>query len=267
MGWVLHQNCFINLPDVIPSIAYYDTNAFSSAFLSSGETIPNISGIQLYEAHSYNERLNNEEYIMPVLYSMSFKICTAQQAALAEGNTLILYEGFRPYEVQQKMVTNLKELAKEDSEVNKGISASPWGITWFIANSLSNHQRGVAIDVSLGEVLEEESCTTGDYIYRDVVSYSEYTMPTAMHELSAAAVAFQYPVSSKSDTEWREVPLSDSMNESAIFLQQYCTNAGLSPLASEWWHFNDLATLELIRNNGNMGNYYLSTIVSSVPEK
>lgn len=57
------------------------------------------------------------------------------------------------------------------------------------------------------------------------------------------------------------------MNESAIFLQQYCTNAGLSPLASEWWHFNDLATLELIRNNGNMGNYYLSTIVSSVPEK
>lgn len=267
MGWVPHQNCFVNLPDVIPSIVYYDTNAFSSAFLSSGKTIPNISGLQLYEAYSYNERLDKEEYIMPVLYSMSFKICAAQQAALQDGNTLVLYEGFRPYEVQQMVVTNLKELAKADSEVNKGISTSPWDITWFIANSLSNHQRGVAIDVSLGEVLEEECFTTGDYTYTDVTSYSEYTMPTGMHELSAAAVAFQYPVSSKSDTEWRTVPLSDSMNEPAIWLQQYCTNAGLSPLASEWWHFNDLATLELIRNNGNRGNYYLSTIVSREPEK
>ena len=126
---------------------------------------------------------------------------------------------------------------------------------------------GIAIDVSLGEVLEEESCTTGDYTYKDVIAYSEYTMPTAMHELSAAAVAFQYPVSSKSDTEWRNTPLSDKMNEPAIWLQQYCTNAGLSPLASEWWHFNDLETLGLIKNNGNSGNYYLSTIVSKAPEK
>lgn len=266
MGWVQHQNCFINLPDVIPSIVYYDTNAFSSAFVSSGKRIPNISGSQLYEAYGYNERLDKEEYIMPVLYAMSFKICVAQQAALAEGNTLVLYEGFRPYEVQQMVVTNLKALAEQDSVVQAGISTSPWGITWFIANSLSNHQRGVAIDVSLGEVLEKESFTTGDYLYEDVTSYSEYVMPTAMHELSAVAVTFQYPVSSKSDSEWRTVPLSANMNEPAILLQQYCTDAGLSPLASEWWHFNDLETLDIIRNNGSMGNYYLSTAMSREPE-
>lgn len=32
------------------------------------------------------------------------------------------------------------------------------------------------------------------------------------------------------------------MNEAARLLQSYATDAGLIPLASEWWHFNDLAS-------------------------
>ena len=42
---------------------------------------------------------------------------------------------------------------------------------------------------------------------------------------------------------------------------------GFTPFPFEWWHFNDLETLGLIKNSGNSGNYYLSTIVSKAPEK
>ena len=39
------------------------------------------------------------------------------------------------------------------------------------------------------------------------------------------------------------------MTESAIKLRDYCTGVGMSPLASEWWHFNDLDAREEIGGN------------------
>ncbi|MHB8096952.1 MAG: SH3 domain-containing protein, partial [Erysipelotrichaceae bacterium] len=35
-GWVLNQNCLINLPDILPSIIYDNTNAYLSKLKSSG---------------------------------------------------------------------------------------------------------------------------------------------------------------------------------------------------------------------------------------
>jgi D-alanyl-D-alanine dipeptidase len=90
-------------------------------------------------------------------------------------------------------------------------------------------------------------------------------MPTPIHELSAAAVVFAYPVSS-SLTGWQGVALSEGMKESpaAQSLQKYCTDAGLTPLASEWWHFDDLHTSKNI--TGSTGAYYLMECFSVAPE-
>lgn len=41
------------------------------------------------------------------------------------------------------------------------------------------------------------------------------------------------------------------MTEGAKLLQKYCTSAGLSPLCSEWWHFN---SLNAKANTGNAGS-------------
>ena len=48
----------------------------------------------------------------------------------------------------------------------------------------------------------------------------------------------------------RQAELSASMaaSEPARGLQRYCTGAGLTPLASEWWHFNDLEAYFHYRN-------------------
>lgn len=72
-GWLPHVYCFINLPDVIPSMIYDNTNTYASQFKSSGKAIPGITDQKLYSGKSYNNRLAKEEFIDPVLYQMSKK--------------------------------------------------------------------------------------------------------------------------------------------------------------------------------------------------
>ncbi|MCI8423700.1 MAG: SH3 domain-containing protein [Lawsonibacter sp.] len=267
-GWVEHRFCMVNLPDVIPSIVYNDTNAYSSVFLTSGKDIPGITGQALYSARAYNPRLDREEFIMPVLYAMSKRICQAQQAALAEGNTLVLYEGYRPYETQLEVSRAVASMAKTDPEVQAGINSAPWSIGWFIATDLSNHQWGFAIDVSLARVTQARTWHLDGRVYLEALEYQEYTMPTPIHELSQAAVTFTAPVNSFS-ANWRSAALAESMRtcQPAMALQGYCTGAELSPLASEWWHFNDLQAWSQVRGNLGKGGYTVSECRSLLPQE
>ena len=264
-GWVEHADCLINLPDVIPSIVYNVTNSYSSLFRSSGRELPGVTGQMLYESRSYNERLGREEFTVAVQYRMAKKICAVQQSALADGYTLILYEGFRPYSVQLQVSDSLSALMEEVPEVRAGVETEQWSINWFIATGVSNHQQGYAIDVSLGRVGELTENVCGNYLYDTVSSYEELAMPTAMHELSIAAASMARPVTSKSPTGWRKAAPAASMNEAAFALQDYCVSAGLTPLASEWWHFNDLDCLSAVDDSWT-GDFVLSGNYSVPPE-
>lgn len=265
-GWVQHLYCFINLPDVIPSIIYDNTNTYASKFVSSGKTIPGITGVALYDGKAYNMRLGMVSDIVPALYSMSKKIYAAQQAALADGNTLVIYEGYRPYSVQKMTVDALTTLAAADPEVMAGINTHPWDTNWFIATSVSNHQMGYAIDVTLAKITEQQEIVIGDYAATAITGYTEYTMPTTIHELSMASATFTGPVKSSSPTAWLQATLADTMNEAAILLQRYSTEAGLTPLASEWWHFNDLDARFATEGNSSKGEYLLKATMSVAPE-
>lgn len=265
-GWVYNRYCMINLPDVVPSIVYDDTNSYSSIFRTSGKDIPEITGEQLYNVYTYNERLGYDEYIMPVLYNMAKKVCSAQQKALSEGNTLVIYETYRPYEVQKKVVDQLTALTETDSQVSAGINTAPWSMEWFINTSISNHQKGYAMDVSMAKVDAVEIKLSGDYGYKDVTEYTLYSMPTAMHELSNAAVSMSQPVASKDKEAWKSVEPAESMNKEALLLRQYCTDAGLTPLASEWWHFNDLDCAADIDGKNPAGQFYIEACYSHMAE-
>jgi D-alanyl-D-alanine dipeptidase len=265
-GWVQHLYCFINLPDVIPSIIYDNTNTYASKFVSSGKVIPGITGEALYDGKAYNIRLGKVSDIVPVLYSMSKKIYLAQQAALVEGNSLVIYEGYRPFFAQKMTVDALTNLAAVDPEVMAGINTPPWDTNWFIATNVSNHQMGYAIDVTLAKITEQQEIVIGDYAATAITGYTEYTMPTTIHELSMASATFTGPVKSSSATAWLQATLADTMNEAAILLQRYCTDAGLTPLASEWWHFNDLDARFSTEGNSSKGEYLLDSTMSEAPE-
>ncbi|KAG4064998.1 hypothetical protein PC123_g11 [Phytophthora cactorum] len=203
---------------------------------------------------------------MAVLYSMSTKIYNAQQQALVEGNSLILYEGFRPHHVQVTVAKELSSLAEQDAKVMNGINTPPWGIGWFIVNGSSNHQVGYAIDVGLAKVEEKTSRSIGGFSITDITAYSEYIMPTSIHELSGKSSIFKVPVSSKNDLDWRTTQYNSDMTIGALLLHRYATESGLTPLASEWWHFNDLDARDEMEGIEAAGKFTLSEIESKIPQ-
>lgn len=255
-GWVEHRFCMINLPDVVPSILYDATNSYASRYTSSGKNIPGITGKALYQGKVYNPRFDQEQYLMPVLYATAKKICAAQQRALAQGNSLKLYEAYRPYATQRAVVKALTELAEQDQSVKAGITTEPWSMTYFINTGYSNHQKGFAVDVSLVKVTATQTGSAGSYSYLKLTEWSEYEMPTPIHELSMAAASTTGP---------GETTLADSMNAPAIALRNYFDKAGMTPLESEWWHFNDYAARTLAEGRTCTGGFEITRCRSTAP--
>lgn len=263
-GKISSYKVMLNLADVVPSIIYRDTNSVASVFQSSGYAIPGVTGEQFYDVQQYNERLGRTEFNMPIIFATAKKVMAAQQMALSEGYSLCIVETYRPMDTQQKVIDNLNMLASTNSDVLHGITDG-WDKSWFIAQSISNHQRGYAMDLTLVEVKETEVCTSGDYAYVNVCDYAEVEMPTPIHELSKASATFTKPVPSRDATAWQGKELAPSMNEVAIRLQNYCTSAGFTPLASEWWHFNDLDAMNSSAGSLSDGGYFLQPNLSVIP--
>jgi len=265
LGWVGHIGCLINLPDVIPSIVYDITNAYSARTRSSGYEIPGVTGQKLYDAFSFNERFLRNQFIAPSLYSTSKLLFAAQRIALEAGDTIIVHEAYRAHASQMRSLNLLRELIESNEEVDKAINEGPWSLNWFMATTMSNHQRGVAFDVSLGKVLSHDLMQLGEAYFIEVVFYEEYTMPTEIHELSPRAIALEKPVASRDRDAWREVPLAKTMTPGAIMLQKYFDEAGLTPIASEWWHFNDLDGAIVATELGIAGAFFVDGILSVMP--
>ena len=257
-GWIEHRYCFINLPDVIPSILYNDTNCSGSIFVSCGKDIPNVTGKSFYNTYAYNVRLARNEFIMPMLYTAARDVCAAQHKALAEGNCLEIYQTFRPLQTQKAVANAVQEMANVDPEVKAGISTSPWSISWFIATGTSNHQIGFALDVTLVRMKAGEIKQVASYPYLRCTDFERYSMPTAMHELSLRAASQVSP---------GNTTLSAGMKASdcAQGLRRYFTTSGFTPLASEWWHFNNTAAQRATTACPSKGDYFTEQLYSTLP--
>lgn len=259
-GWLENTDCLVNLPDLIPSIVYENPYANVCYSCSLGKDIPHVTGERLYDALFFNNRLDDYIYLTPVLYETAKKLNRAQQSALADGNSLLIYECYRPYSVQRQLVDGLDLLMQTDREVNQALTTAPWSKAWFVSTGISDHQRGRSIDMTLVHVDEIQEKNTGDFKYSKIIRYTEHAMPTQFDELSPLAATFTGPVSTSGDA-WKSATLSDTMTEGAILLQKYATDVGLVPLASEWWHFNDT-------NSGSgklLGDFMLSACFSVKP--
>lgn len=267
VGQVSKTYTMINLPDVIPSIIYRDLNSTNSLFKSSGKDLKDVTGESLYNTWKFNKRLGYYEFMMPVLYEMAEKISNIQYDCRENGDSLVLYQGFRPYDAQMRVSNSLQNLAASDSVVNKNLTNYGFHLGWFIAKKLSSHQRGSAVDVSLAHNILYRNYEVNNYNFERAIGYEEYKMPSAMHELSTAAIAFDRPVNSNNDTEWRKAKLASTMTESAIKLQKYCTDEKLSPLVSEWWHFNDLQAKNNTKDNPGLGRFEITDLYSEMPER
>ena len=254
----MHEACFINLPDVIPSIVFNISNATESLFTSGGYDIPNVSGLQLYSARSINARFGYEMYIVPALYSTSLRLFRVQQAALEKGRTLVIYEVFRPRATQIRVAEGLQALMRENNAIHTALNTPPWNPGMFIAHGVSLHQFSAAIDVSLARVVSYEIRTiSGDGSqYRRITEIVYYEMPTQMHDLHPRAVSLVHPGA---------LELAPGMTEGAILLRSLFTSEGFIPVASEWWHFSDMQGAAVGRAHSMRGEFFTDKILSFPP--
>ena len=268
-GWAETRMCFINLPDVLPSIIYDIQNSYSSQFRSSGYLLPDITFHRLYEANSedsidsINTRFPEDEYrtsfIVPAQYTLAQALYTVQQLALANNETIIVYEAFRPRHTQRAVAASLNRLLDvEDPEFSisayRAIMDSNWSVGDFISQGRSNHQLGAAVDVSIGIVRKKEVFRTGGFSYYRITEHSKVWEPSPIHELSPRAVL---PSRNSAD--------ADKIDENIWNMKSYFERAGFRPLSSEWWHFNHTPSVSIGSSAGISGDFFTPDIYSEEP--
>jgi D-alanyl-D-alanine dipeptidase len=252
-GWVEIRRSFINCPDVLPSIIYNNTNARASIFRSSDFPLDWVTGERLYEAFSFNPRLGRYEYHVPGMYATARAVFRVQQEALANGETLIIYEVFRPASAQARTRDGLNDLVRTNETVAAAFTGN-WHVGQFISQGRSNHQLGAAVDASIAIVLESEVLTVGDFSYVSTTRHLRVGQPSMMHELSPRAVL---PNRNRADHY--------GVGQEIYHMRDYFLREGFRPLSSEWWHFDHTAGINVAASASIAGNFYTPTIYSVPP--
>lgn len=242
IGYINSDYCMINLPEYVGDLCSYDiVNSYAALYMVHEFGIDKVSGtiIKGYE----DVDLGNDEYLVPLLYPAAQKLITAAQTAREQGYRLKIYDSFRPHEASKSIysltgkiiddlvprqtfsgmeVTDIHELDWEYEGDSAGTSGGSEdylmeGLTYkilmtndgkyrlsnFLAPSVSKHNLGIAMDLTLETLYSEE-----------------LQMQTSIHDLSW----------------YSEV---NRNNGAAELLQNIMVRAGFGTLSSEWWHFQD----------------------------
>jgi len=80
-------------------------------------------------------------------------------------------------------------------------------------------------------------------------------------------VVFRTPVHARSVTAWRAAEFAAAATPGTILLHRYLTGAGLIPLASEWWHFNDLVHTDFAVEVDITGKFVTESTYSRPPKR
>ena len=236
-GYVNKNYTMINLPDVLPSINYCIKNASASMYKCVGKNITGVTGKKLYSTKKvYNKKIGRNEWIVPMLYTTAVKIAKAQKTALGKGFCLKIYDAYRPHSTTTYVYNKFSTFLSKNKGLSSKAFSNQYGQSWFLAKSISSHNVASAIDVTL--------------VYAS--NGNEAKMPTAMHELSKRAVKY-----TNSGTKNAKSGYASSMTSAAKTMNSIFIDAGMTTLASEWWHFQDQSGYETNKGNvGNIENWY-----------
>lgn len=207
-GYVYSNFLLINLPDVIPDMLYEITSASKSTAKAGNTSIPGITGKNLYGfTKKYNSKIGKTTYYAPLLYPTAKKLQRAYNKAKKEGYNLKVYDSYRPHDITVSLNKNFRKLYNSNSKVKNAIDYDKdgdyWGPSWFLAGSVSAHNKGVALDIGITNSKNQELKAQTDYDTLDTTSIVKYNNTVA--------------------NKLRSIMLSQ----------------GFSPLESEWWHFQD----------------------------
>lgn len=226
-GYINSNYCLINLPDFLGDLCAYNiTNSYDSLYKVHKFDIPDVTGkvITGYE----KIRISQNNYLVPLLYPTAKKLETAALDAQKEGYTLLIYDAFRPQSATKFLFDTAMKFSKETvpaddtpadwKDTKEDGTPNPYtyalymtnqgqyALGNFLAKGTSRHNLGVAMDMTL------------------VKNGKELEMQTAIHDLS-----------------WFSA--SGRNNDNAKILSRIMKKAGFGGLTSEWWHYQDLDTV------------------------
>ncbi len=208
IGYVYSDFLLINLPDVIPGIVYYITNADKSLYKAANTSIADVTGKNLYGfSKKYNAKIGKNTYYVPLLYPVAKQLQGAYNIAKKDGYNLKIYDTYRPNDVTKYVNSKFRSLYNSNNNVKKLVdydkNGSYWGPGWFLANNVSTHNKGIALDLTLTDK-----------------NNNELKAQTTMHMLDTRST----------------VKYNNSM---ANKLRSIMTSQGFETLESEWWHFQE----------------------------
>ena len=96
-GYIDSNYCMINLPEMIGDLCLYNiTNSYASLYMAHEFE---ISGVTDTVIKGYEDvRMDDGEYLVPLLYPVALRLEKAAFAAREEGYALKIYDSFRPRE-------------------------------------------------------------------------------------------------------------------------------------------------------------------------
>lgn len=234
-GFIDSNYCMINLPEYIGDLCAYDiTNSYDSLYMIHEYELPGITGnvIPGYE----DVRLADGSFLVPFLYPSVPKLIAAAQKALDMGYRIRICDSYRPriatnyiYNMAMAVINNPlpqntytgKTVELPPPQHIEGVpdhtvviyqdlvSLNGWKLSSFLAAGASNHNRGIALDLTF------EDAATGE----------EIPAQTRMHDLSAYSTI-------------------RTNNKAAGDIYNVLTGFKLMSIVSEWWHFQDNATMK-----------------------
>lgn len=202
-GWVDSDYMAINAASYLPSNFRFNiTNASSSRYVGiNGTNIPNLTGVRLYDSSQYNNSF------VPITFPFARKLYNI--GVNNSSRTFLINDAYRPYKVTKYAYTT----ANKVPAVTSGFGN--WHPTWFLAQNVSKHNTACAVDITFGDLTQEQL----------------NNMPSPMHELSVNAA----PYTSSAKTTYTQ----SFINTQAHVLHDIMMAGGLTDLASEWWHYQD----------------------------
>ena len=232
-GWVDSSYMAINAASYLPSNYKFNiTNASSSAYRGiNGLNLPGLTGQTLYDSRYYNNSF------VPITFSFAKKLYNI--GLTYSDRTFVINDAYRPY-VVTKFAYRVGMAAPG---ITDGFGAYKGRYNYmFLAEGISKHNTGCAIDVTFGDLTSEQQAA----------------MPSPMHELSINAAVYPDMTSSNYRPEFA--------NSQAHVLHDIMVGAGLTDLRSEWWHYQDDACYSTILNHPSTGrasniNFYANTSV------
>ena len=191
-GYVYSNFILINLPDVIPDMLYEITSASKSTASTANTAIPGITGKNLYGfTKKYNSKIDKETYYVPLLYPTAKKLQRAYNKARSEGYNLKVYDSYRPHDITISTNNYFRKLYNSNNKVKNAINydkeGNYWGPSWFLASSVSAHNKGIALDITITNSNNQELLAAFDLTNNVMDDYSlkerfKYGFPISIDE-------------------------------------------------------------------------------------